>query len=451
LALMVTSWPVVFINFRIRSVALTPMTSERLRMLIGGSIVALLLRTGPAACRPPTLCAPRRGPRDRRPSSWCSPRSGPRRGPGRRGCAVRWPSRCAWRGDRRGRRRSPGGWRRRPCPCASSSSSTFGGGGARGPAAAAGGRRRPGAAGPRGPVGGPPPGGRGPGPGPAGPGRWPGRSDPTVRSGPAGRRRAELAGLHHRPELFGRIPLLGPLGLDLRARGAGPVGATGLRRGGRRRGDRGQGPPAAGAAPGVAIAPRAVARPVLRRLRRAADRGRGADGRACHLRGPGPRRGDVITAAQGLQRRRGGGVGPQLGLGGVAAARAHAGPSAGAVAVMRRVTRQRAARHRHHHRRAIGPPGRGPAPGTPARRGEARPAGPAGRHRRRGPRPETGRPSARPGAGVRPPPAGPGRWGAAGPRAGRRPARSGEPGRTGRGRGPATRWQSGGWRASPRG
>ena len=75
---MVTIWPMLFIILRIRSLALTPIASERLRTVIGGSISAWRLAGGgdgeplAAAC---ATCGRRgRGGRPRRLA-----RAGPRR------------------------------------------------------------------------------------------------------------------------------------------------------------------------------------------------------------------------------------------------------------------------------------------------------------------------------------------------------------------------------------
>ena len=60
---MLTSWFMLFISLRIRSLALTPIASERLRTVIGGSISACDLRVGARAARwPPRCLRRRRGP-----------------------------------------------------------------------------------------------------------------------------------------------------------------------------------------------------------------------------------------------------------------------------------------------------------------------------------------------------------------------------------------------------
>ena len=70
-ALMVIICPMLFIIRRIISFARTPIASERLRRVIGGSISAWLLRTGASWPRPPFW--PFRPPRRPRPSSSDSP------------------------------------------------------------------------------------------------------------------------------------------------------------------------------------------------------------------------------------------------------------------------------------------------------------------------------------------------------------------------------------------
>ena len=429
---------------RISSLPLTPMASERLRMVMGGSISAWVLRTTATAWPLPPFW-PRRGPRlrpPRPPSSTALIRSEAGTGPvetlrslARTVRLARRPARSAGGAEPAG-----GGLFLR-----SSSSSALVRGHGRGHRAR---RAAGGVAGRR---------GRWPGRCRAGGacpirggaacrawGACPGRADAAGRRARGG---AELPGLHHRPHLVGRVTAS-------RAAACGPRG----RRGGGRRAAAGRGGragarrPAAGAVAGArgrgkasrlgpslllrGLAARRRARAAGRRLPRAGGR-------------------DVVAPAELLRAARGLGRGSgrrsACELGRAAAAGARAGPCR--CPAVRRVAGERARRARGGADMPPAPGGaRGAGAGWAGARGRRRggaAAGPGGAAVGRGRGRSAGGGRRRAGGGG----AARGRGGRGRRRrrrAGARPRGRGRAGPVGpRGSGGRSLWS--GWRASPRG